>query len=90
MQCRLSYMVLKKVQLVNCFGIGKKELLFLVVPDVMTSTNGSKLQLGRFGVDIRKSFSHERVVLSWKRFLRESTESLSLEVFQDLARQSHS
>ncbi|KFP49904.1 hypothetical protein N323_08225, partial [Cathartes aura] len=44
--------------------------------------NGSKLNEGRFRLDIRKKFFTVRVVKHWNRFPREVVDAPSLETFQ--------
>ncbi|KFP08683.1 hypothetical protein N300_02571, partial [Calypte anna] len=44
--------------------------------------NSSKLEEGRFGLDIREKFFCLRVVRHWNRFPREVMDAPSLEVFK--------
>jgi len=48
----------------------------------MTRDNGSKLNEGRFSLDIRKKFFITRLVKHWNKLPREPVAAPSLEVFK--------
>ena len=63
-------------------GYGKAERDSVRVCGGRTRSNGCKLEMGRFGWDIRKKFFTMRVVRYWHRLPREAVDAPTLEVFK--------
>lgn len=79
-----------KIQLVNC--IGKKPQTKPLLGSAQCYDKCKWLQTAVREVQIwyQEKLSTGRIVYSWNRLPRESVEFLSLENFQDLAKQNHS